>query len=55
MSKILLLSATDLEHSQTEIHGVPILITGIGKVNAAVNTKTENPLQMLIAAKTGCV
>lgn len=38
MSKILLLSATDLEHSQTEIHGIPIHITGIGKVNAAVNT-----------------
>ena len=30
MSKILLLSATDLEHSQTEIHGIPIHITGIG-------------------------
>lgn len=47
MSKILLLSATDLEHGQTEIHGVPIHITGIGKVNAAVNTtkliKEYNP------------
>lgn len=38
MSKILLLSATDLEHGQTDIHGVPIHITGIGKVNAAVST-----------------
>jgi len=38
MSKILLLSATDLEHGQSEIHGVPIHITGIGKINSAVNS-----------------
>ena len=37
MSKILLLSATDKEHEVKEIHGVPIHITGIGKVNAAVH------------------
>ena len=38
MNNILLLSATDLEHGQSEIHGVPIHITGIGKINSAVNT-----------------
>lgn len=38
MSKILLVSATDLEHGQSELYGVPIHIIGIGKVNAAVNT-----------------
>jgi len=38
MSNILLLSATDLEHGQSEIHGVPIHITGIGKINSAVNS-----------------
>ena len=35
---ILLLSATDLEHDCKELFGIPIFITGIGKVNAAVNT-----------------
>ena len=47
MSNILLLSATDLEHGQSEIHGVPIHITGIGKINSAVNSarliKQYNP------------
>ena len=47
MKKVLLVSATDLEHGQSEIHGVPIHIIGIGKVNAAVNTtrliKEHNP------------
>jgi len=47
MSNILLLSATDLEHGQSEIHGVPIHITGISKINSAVNSarliKQYNP------------
>lgn len=38
MSNILLVSATDFEHQQKEIFGIPIHIIGIGKVNAAVNT-----------------
>ena len=38
MSKnILLLSATDYEHNETEIHGIPIHITGIGKSNAGTS------------------
>ena len=38
MSKILLLSATDLEHGQSHLYGNEIHIIGIGKINAAVNT-----------------
>ena len=38
MNKILLLSATDYEHNCKEINGVPIYLTGIGKINAAINT-----------------
>ena len=38
MSKILLLSATDLEHGQSHLYDHEIHITGIGKVNAAVET-----------------
>ena len=38
MSKILLLSATDLEHGQSHLYDNEIHIIGIGKVNAAVNT-----------------
>lgn len=38
MSDILLLSATELEHGVNNIDGVPIHITGIGKVSAAINT-----------------
>lgn len=37
MSDILLVSATEVEHNQTEIQGIPIHIVGIGKVEAAVN------------------
>ena len=36
--KVLLLSATKVEHGQNELFGNEIHITGIGKVNAAVNT-----------------
>ena len=38
MSKILLLSATDLEHGQSHLYDNEIHIIGIGKINAAVNT-----------------
>jgi adenosylhomocysteine nucleosidase len=38
MPNILLVSATKLEHHDTEINGVPIHIIGIGKVEAALNT-----------------
>jgi len=38
MDKILLLSATDYEHNSKEIRGVPIHLTGVGKINAAINT-----------------
>ena len=38
MSKILLLSATDLEHGESFLFDNEIHITGIGKVNAAVET-----------------
>tara|TARA_Y100000592_G_C5270486_1_gene221625 strand:+ start:23 stop:571 length:549 start_codon:yes stop_codon:yes gene_type:complete len=34
---ILLLSATDMEHQSKDLFGIPIFITGIGKVNAAIN------------------
>ena len=37
-NKILLLSATNYEHNHEEIHGIPIYIIGIGRVNAALNT-----------------
>ena len=37
-SNILLLSATDYEHNQKELYGIPIHIIGIGRVNAALNT-----------------
>jgi adenosylhomocysteine nucleosidase len=37
-NKILLLSATNYEHNHEEIHGIPIHIIGIGRVNAALNT-----------------
>ena len=35
---ILLLSATDYEHEQKDLFGIPIFLTGIGKVNAAITT-----------------
>jgi len=38
MSNILLVSATKLEHHDTEINGTPIHIVGIGKVESAINT-----------------
>lgn len=38
MSSILLVSATKLEHHDSELFGIPIHIIGVGKVNAAVNT-----------------
>ncbi len=38
MSKILLLSATNLEHGQDNICGIPIHIVGIGKTNSAINS-----------------
>ena len=38
MSRILLLSATDLEHGDSYLFDNEIHITGIGKVNAAVET-----------------
>lgn len=38
MSRILLLSATEVEHGQSSLYGKEIHIIGIGKVNAAVNT-----------------
>jgi|TARA_A100001391_G_scaffold46145_2_gene27263 adenosylhomocysteine nucleosidase len=37
-NKILLLSATDYEHDCKDLFGIPIHITGIGKINAAINT-----------------
>ena len=37
-NKILLLSATDYEHDCKDLFGIPIYITGIGKINAAINT-----------------
>lgn len=39
MSDILLISATKLEHHDDEIAGFPIHTIGIGKVEAALNTK----------------
>lgn len=39
MSNILLVSATKLEHHDEEIAGHPIHIIGVGKVEAALNTK----------------
>tara|TARA_B110000977_G_scaffold112664_1_gene145921 strand:+ start:72 stop:614 length:543 start_codon:yes stop_codon:yes gene_type:complete len=38
MPNILLVSATELEHGESDLFGIPIHIVGIGKVNAAVNT-----------------
>ena len=38
MSNILLISATKLEHHDTDINGIPIHIIGVGRVNAALNT-----------------
>jgi len=47
MPNILLVSATELEHGESDLFGIPIHIVGIGKVNAAVNTtrliKKYNP------------
>lgn len=37
-SKVLLLSATELEHGRLSINGIPIFITGVGKISAAHNT-----------------
>ncbi len=37
-NKILLLSGTDYEHDCKDLFGIPIHITGIGKINAAINT-----------------
>lgn len=39
MSNILLVSATKLEHHDDNIGGIPIHIIGVGKVEAALNTK----------------
>lgn len=39
MSNILLVSATRLEHHDDNIGGIPIHIIGVGKVEAALNTK----------------
>lgn len=39
MSNILLVSATRLEHHDNNIGGIPIHIIGVGKVEAALNTK----------------
>lgn len=39
MNDILLVSATKLEHYEEEIAGHPIHIIGVGKVDAALNTK----------------
>lgn len=39
MSNILLVSATKLEHHDEELFGIPINIIGVGKVEAALNTK----------------
>lgn len=39
MSDILLVSATKLEHHDDNIGGIPIHIIGVGKVEAALNTK----------------
>lgn len=36
--KVLLLSATELEHQRLSINGIPIFITGVGKVSAAHTT-----------------
>ena len=38
MSDILLLSATKLEHDVTNVLGTDVHITGVGKINAAMNT-----------------
>ena len=38
MSRILLVSATDLEHGHSHLYDHEIHITGIGKVSAAVET-----------------
>ena len=38
MSNILLVSATKLEHHDSELFGIPIHIIGVGKVTAALNT-----------------
>jgi len=38
MPNILLVSATDVEHNEKEIYGVPIHIVGIGKYNSSINT-----------------
>jgi adenosylhomocysteine nucleosidase len=47
MSNILLVSATSLEHNETDIEGIPIHIVGVGKVQSAINTtnliKKYNP------------
>ena len=46
MSNILLVSATKLEHHETELNGIPIHIIGIGKVEAAstfITPKTYYP------------
>ena len=39
MRNILLISATKLEHHDEELFGIPIYIIGVGKVEAALNTK----------------
>ena len=38
MSNILLVSATQLEHHDKELFGIPIHIVGVGKVESAINT-----------------
>ena len=54
MSNILLVSATDVEHSEKEIYGVPIHIVGIGKYNSAINTyKLVNDLNPDIVINFG--
>ena len=51
MKNTLLVSATKLEHHDSELFGIPIHIIGVGKVNAAVNTykliKKYNPAKVI--------
>ena len=51
MSNILLLSATPLEHGESKVGDIPIHITGIGKISAALRTteliKEHRPLLVI--------
>ena len=50
MLDILLVSATHLEHNDSEIEGVPIYQIGVGKIRSAINT-----LQLIKAKKPDIV